>query len=67
LPGEHHHGAFEAVAAQDLAGLAAVEIGKADIEKDEIDVIVARKLEAVRRIGGEHRLELFMQRELLAQ
>ena len=54
-------------AAKELARLAAVEIREADIEQHEIDMTVPRKLEPIRRVGGEHGVELLVQGKLLAQ
>jgi len=64
---QHDDGAFEAAAAQELAGLAAVEIGKADIQKHEVDMTAARLLHALRCRRRKERVELLMQAELLAQ
>src|SRR5581483_4089787 len=64
---EHDHRALEPAAAKQLAGLSSVEIGKADIEKNEVDVTVAHLLETVRRGRGKRRLELLVQSDLLAQ
>ena len=67
LSREHDDRTLEPAAAKELARLAAVEIGEADIEQHEIDMTVPRKLEPVRRVGGEHRVELLVQGKLLAQ
>ena len=67
MPRQHDDRALEAAAAKQLARLAPVEIWEADIEQNEIDVTVPRKLEPVRRIGREHRVELLVQGKLLTQ
>ena len=64
---QHDDGALEAAAAQQLAGLAPVEIGQADIEQHEIDMAAARLLQALGRGRRQQRVELLMQAELLAQ
>ncbi len=64
---QHDDRAFEAAAAKQLAGFAPVEIGKADIEEDEVDMAAARLLQALGRGGRQDRVELLMQAELLAQ
>ena len=67
LPRQHDDRPLEPAAAEQLARLAAVEIGKADIEQHEIDMAVARKLQPVRCVGREQRVELLVQGKLLAQ
>ena len=58
---------LEAAAAEQLAGLASIDVGKPNIEKHEVHMAVARQLEAVRGIGREQRIELLVQGKLLAQ
>ena len=65
--GQHDDGTLESAAAQELASLAAVEIGKADIEQHEIDMAAPRLLQAFRRGRREQRVEFLVQAELLAQ
>ena len=60
---QHDDRALEAAAAQQLAGLSPIKVGKADVEKDEIHVAVACKLQP---FWCEQRLELLKQGELLA-
>src|SRR4029078_1488566 len=67
LSRQHDDRPLEPAAAEKLAGLAAVEVGKANVEQHEIDMTVARKLEPVRRVGREQRVELLVQGKLLAQ
>ena len=67
LPRQHDDRTLEPAAAKQLARLAAIEIGQADIEQHEIDMTVSRKLEPVRGVGREHRVELLVQGKLLAQ
>jgi exodeoxyribonuclease III len=64
---EHDDGSLEAAAAEQLARLAAVEIGKAHIEEHEVDMTAPRELQSLRSRSPEQRLELLMQRKLLAQ
>src|SRR5262245_43493204 len=67
LRGQHHDRTLKASTAQQLARLAPVEVGKAHIEKHEIDLAVAGLLPSLRRRRRERWLELLVQRELLAQ
>ena len=60
-------GPLKSPAAQQLAGLAAVEIGEADIEQHEIDMAAPRLLQAFRRGRREQCVEFLVQAELLAQ
>jgi len=60
-------GPLKPAAAQQLAGLPSIEVGKANVEKHKIHMAIARKLKPVRRVGREQRVELLMQRKLLAQ
>src|SRR5262249_29541685 len=64
---QHDDRAFEAAAAEQLARLAAVEIGKAHVKQHEIDMAVAGLPQSLRRRCRKRRLELLVQRELLAQ
>ena len=66
-PRQHDDRALEAAAAEQLAGLAAVEIREPDIEQHEVDMAAPRLLQPFRGGRGERRVELFMQRKLLAQ
>src|SRR6476660_1152973 len=64
---EHDDRPLEAAAAEQLAGLASIDVGKPNIEKHEVHMAVARQLEAFRGIGREQRIELLVQGKLLAQ
>ena len=64
---QHQDRILEAALAQELAGLASIHIGQADIEDDHVEMIFAHLVDGGLRTGGLAHREFLMERKLLEQ
>ena len=67
MSGEHDDRRLEAILAEHANRFAAVDIGKADVHDDEVDLARAGGLHAFGAGVDRHGFELVMKRELLDQ
>ena len=67
VAGEHQDRALDALLAQQAAELAAVHVGQADVEDDEVVVLLAGAGEAALAVAGLEDVELLGQHELVRQ
>ena len=67
LRGQHDDRTLVAVAAHDLAGFAAVEIGQVHVEENDVGVLGFERLDPLRCGGGVADAKFLVKRELLPQ